>query len=187
MSKEKSAGICPDAKIKALIATAGTDEARALSEAAVLLGNYPGDSRLHFLKGSLLAGQGDYGAARDAMRQAVEVSPGFVLARFQLGFLELTCGEPILAQETWGPLHSLPARHFLRLFVEGLCHLIRDEFDETIRRLEDGIAGNQENPPMNRDMQLIIDALRKGPAKNGGAASPVGLLLQQASLKSRRH
>jgi hypothetical protein len=106
-----------------------------------------------------------------------------------LGFLLLTSGEPHAAQEAWGPLHSLPADNYLHLFVVGLCHLIRDEFDDTIRSLQDGIARNQENLPMNRDMQLIIDEVRgKISRKDGDAAtSSVGFLLQQAALKSTRH
>jgi hypothetical protein len=70
-----------------------------------------------------------------------------------------------------------------------LCHLIRDEFDATIRSLEDGIARNRENLPLNRDMQLIIDEIRKKPRKRdeGGAVSSVGLLLQQALLKPQKH
>jgi hypothetical protein len=137
-----------------------------------------------------LAGRGNYRAAWAAMRRAVDLAPDYVIARFQLGLLELTSGEPIAAQETWGPLHGLPRDNFVRLFVEGLCHLIRDEFAGAVRCLQDGIALNGENAPMNRDMQLVIDEIhfKQANGKTGEpAVSSVDLLLQQAAFKSRKH
>jgi len=125
-----------------------------------MLDEYPRDARLHFLKGSLLAGEQDYAGARVSMRQAVDLAPDYHVARFQLGFLLLTSGEPHAAQEAWGPLHSLPADNYLHIFVQGLCHLIKDDFAETVRLLQDGIVRNKENPAMNRDMQMIIDEAR---------------------------
>jgi tetratricopeptide (TPR) repeat protein len=159
-----------------------------MEQLEALLTAYPQDARLHFMKGSLLAGSEDYAAARVSMRRAVDLAPDFAVARFQLGFLLLTSGEPYPAQEAWGPLHALPKNHYLRLFVDGLCHLIRDEFEDTIRMLEAGIAGNSENLPMNRDMQLIINEVRsKLGASQDTATSSVDQLLQQAAFKGTRH
>ncbi len=189
MPDGKKKRLCSDERLKALVDASRADESRGLRLLDELLSGYPSDPRLLFFKGSLLAGAHDYGAARIAMRQAVDAAPDYAIARFQLGFLELTSGEPIAAQESWGPLHSLPADHFLRLFVTGLCHLIRDEFADTIRCLEDGISRNRENLPLNRDMQLIIDEIRTKPRQERGdaAVSSVGLLLQQASFNPRKH
>src|SRR5882672_7072143 len=182
--------LCPQDKLSALMAAIGSDETRGRRELDTLLRAYPSDARLHFLKGSLLAGRQDYAAARAAMRHAVDLAPDYAVARFQLGFLLLTSGEPYLAQEAWGPLHALPADHYLRLFVEGLTRLIRDEFADTIRLLQEGIKRNRENQPMNRDMQLIIDEVRgKMSAQAMGEApvSSVDMLLQQAALKATKH
>ena len=181
---------CPQDKLSSLMAVFGSDETRAMRELDTLLGAYPRDARLHFLKGSLLAGRQDYAAARTAMRHAVDLAPDYAVARFQLGFLLLTSGEPYPAQEAWGPLHALPADHYLRIFVDGLTHLIRDEFADAIRLLQEGIKRNRENLPMNRDMQLIIDEVRgKMSAQASGEApvSSVDMLLQQAALKSTKH
>jgi tetratricopeptide (TPR) repeat protein len=188
MTNTEAHGLCPADKLQALIVQGDAgDGARRLDD---LIAAYPGDARLQFLKGSQLAGRGDYRAARAAMRRAIDIAPDYVVARFQLGLLELSSGEPIAAQETWGPLHGLPRENFVRLFVEGLCHLIRDDFADAVRYLQDGIALNRENAPMNRDMQLVIDEIRLK-QKNGQAGEPaassVDLLLQQAALKSRKH
>jgi tetratricopeptide (TPR) repeat protein len=155
-----------------------------------LLKTYSTDSRLWFLKGSLLAGQGEYAPARAAMRKALDLSPHFSIARFQLGLLQLTSGEPIAAQETWGPLHGLPKTHFLRLFVEGMGHLIRDEFADAVMSIEKGIGNNSENLPLNHDMQLVVDAIRKmmgGDRPTDRGQSSVDMILQQAALKTRLH
>lgn len=183
-----NSALCPDDRIGDLLGAMNSDPEAGMRKLDQLLSGYPEDPRLHFLKGSMLAGREDYEGAKIEMRRAVDIAPDFAVARFQLGFLLLTSGQPYPAQEAWGPLYALPSEHFLRHFVNGLCHLIRDEFDETIRDLEKGIAANRENEPMNRDMQLIIDEVRaKLQDPRGGAVSSVDLLLQQAALKGTRH
>jgi tetratricopeptide (TPR) repeat protein len=177
--------LAPNDTMNALLQRVGKDVRKGMKELDGLLVDFPDDPRLHFLKGSLLAGREDYVGARVAMRRAVDLAPNFAVARFQLGFLLLTSGEPIAAQETWGPLHGLPADNHIRLFVEGLCHLIRDEFDDAIHALQEGIARNQENAPMNRDMQLIIDDIREKGLKSEGAMSSVDFLLQQSALRRK--
>ena len=180
--------LCPNDRVASLIALVQKDQKRGIRELDMLLSEFPSDARLHFLKGSLLAGQEDYAAARTFMRGAVDLAPNYTVARFQLGFLLLTSGEPHAAEEAWGPLHSLPKDNYFNLFVRGLCHLIRDEFDDTIRLLREGMAQNRDNAPMNADMQLILEEVeRKMSGKGGAAVSSVDLLLQQARLKSTRH
>lgn len=180
--------LCTDGEIAAVIDAYKRNPSKGLRELEQSLAAYPADPRLHFLKGSWLAGQEDYAAARRSMRHAIDLAPNYSVARFQLGLLELTSGEAIAAQETWGPLHALPKGNYLRLFVTGLCHLIRDEFADAARHLEEGISLNHENEPMNHDMRMIVDEIRRkrgSRGKDGEAVSSVGLLLQQAALKSR--
>ncbi|HWA90264.1 MAG TPA: hypothetical protein VG889_09535 [Rhizomicrobium sp.] len=184
----KQPALCPPDRLGAVVAMMGSDENAALRSLDETLRAFPGDARLHFLKGSLLAGRQDYAAARLEMRRAVDLAPDYGIARFQLGFLLLTSGEPYPAQEAWGPLHALPEGHYLRLFVEGLTALIQDRFDDTIRLLEEGMARNSEIEPMNRDMQLIIEEIRRRPPPGARDAAPssVDLLLQQAAIKANR-
>jgi tetratricopeptide (TPR) repeat protein len=179
---------CPDARMSVLMASVGADTRRGMRDLEAMLQEYPQDARLHFLKGSLLAGEQDYSDARVSMRHAVDLAPNFHVARFQLGFLLLTSGESLAAQEAWGPLHALPDDNYLHLFVRGLSHLIRDEFGETIKLLQTGIARNTENPAMNRDMELILEKIRNQPdpgKRDDARTSSVDFLLQQAALKPR--
>ncbi|WP_235524094.1 tetratricopeptide repeat protein [Sphingomonas sp. Leaf33] len=155
-----------------LIATAEAGTGDELAFAERLIAAYPDDARLHFLRGSFLAGSGRPIEAHASLSLAVQLAPDFHLARFQLGFFELTSAEPARALATWEPLGALPEDHYLSHFVAGLTHLIHDRFPETIRELEVGISANGENPPLNRDMALIIEQCG-GLAPPPAAAEPV--------------
>lgn len=117
---------------------------------------YPDDARLHFLKGSTYAGSGRLIEAHAALTRAVDLSPDFHIARFQLGFFQLTSGESDNALKTWARLDGLPKDNYLRVFVIGLRHLIRDELEECLAELQRGMSLNEDNLPLNNDMQLII-------------------------------
>lgn len=173
---------CDEALIGALLERAGKSETDGLNEADRLIDRFPEDARLHFLRGSLLAAAGRAIEAHAALSRAVALAPDFALARFQLGFFELTSAEPDRALATLLPLDALPEGHYLRLFVAGLRHLIRDEFPATIAALGAGIAANAENPPLNRDMQLLIDRCREveqGSAAPASEVSATSMLLGQ--------
>lgn len=180
------AALCGEDEMAALIASVQASDGDDLVSADRLLARFPDDPRLHFLRGSLLASIGRPIEARAALKQAVELAPDFAIARFQLGFFQLTSGEALDALESWGPLTLLPEDHYLRLFVAGLTFLVRDEFAETIANLQAGIAANDENPALNRDMQLIIDQVgvlmnRQGRSEDAGdgSISATSLLLGQ--------
>ncbi len=84
----------------------------------------------------------------------MELAPDYTLARYQLGFFELTSGEADRALSTWGPPLQPPNENYLRRFVEGLTHLIRDEFGPAIEQFEAGMSLNTDNAPMNNDIDL---------------------------------
>ena len=159
---------CPDAELQSVVAMSRADALRGIGQTETLLAHYADDARLQFLYGSLLAGALRYDEAVTAMIRAIGIEPGFVLARFQLGFLQLTCARPEAATQTWLPLLLLPEDDPFKLFALGLGHLIRDEFEATIGRLEAGMARNDAHPLVNNDMQLIVDEVRKLVARNAG-------------------
>jgi len=147
--------LCDDARLQELIDAAGTCDGLP-GQFEELLTAFPEDPRLYFLKGSILAGDGQLIEAHQALTRAVEIAPDYEIARFQLGFFQLTSGESNNALKTWARLDMLPDSHYLKFFVIGLRHLIRDEFPECIQSLEDGIAANEETLPLNDDMRLLI-------------------------------
>lgn len=174
--------MCPDDELQDLMAAMQSDDRDEMAKADRLIATYRDDARLHFLRGSMLAGIGRPIEALSSLRRAVELAPDFAIARYQLGFFQLTSGEAADALSTWGPIALLPAGHYLRFFVGGLTHLIRDEFDDTIARLEEGIAANDENPALNGDIQLIIDQVRA--VQQANRASATGAADQDESSAS---
>ncbi|MFM2410187.1 MAG: hypothetical protein RL481_1015 [Pseudomonadota bacterium] len=182
--------LCPDDQMTGLLAKVQADDQTGLAAIDQTLVQYPSDPRLHFLKGSVLAGIQRYEEGRLAMRQAIEIAPGFELARFQLGFLEFTSGMANEAFQTWTPFDTLPETAPFRLFATGLVYLAQDEFTECDRLLRQGIELNQEHPLINGDMQLILNEIapRLDAAHEPGIAEPASAsaahqLLQQFELK----
>lgn len=180
---------CPDDILSRAIAAARADELGGLISVTNLVGDYPSDSRLRFLQGSLLAGLQRYDDARVAMAKAVAIAPDYAIARFQLGLLELTSGDAAAAQATWRRLDALPSDDPLRVFKQGLIHLIRDEFQAAVERLKEGIALNTENPLLNQDMQLVIERLGAEASAQSDAEpiSAAHLLLQRYSDDTTKH
>ncbi|MBC7768238.1 MAG: hypothetical protein H7124_05575 [Phycisphaerales bacterium] len=173
--------------LEALARDVAAAPAGQISRIDALLLAFPDDARLHFLRGSILIGEGRPIEAHQSLSRAVALAPDFAIARFQLGFFQLTSGEAENALETWGRLDRLPDGHYLRKFVDGLRCLIRDDFKGAIEALREGIPLNQENPPLNRDMQLIIDQclplLNGGEREDSDTVSETAFILRQFSAR----
>lgn len=185
MTPDKTNTLYPQTDMEALIqALSGGDDVEPIDAA---LRACPADPRLHFLRGSVLAGSRLYPEARAAMTRAVELAPDYLIARFQLGFLEFTSGDADAAAQTWGPLQALPADHPLRQFAEGLMRLPADDIDGAVTALRQGIEVNEENPALNRDMQLLIEELLKtqNPSPDDEPTSETQLLLRQLGSGAR--
>lgn len=148
---------CDDRELRNVLQAVQAQAPNAIEQIEALLGNCPQDPRLHFLRGSVLIGLGRHIEAHGALSQAVALAPDYDIARFQLGFFELTSGEAGNALQTWKALDRLPETDPLPKFVHGLTALIHDDFEACIQLLREGIALNAENEPLNRDMELVID------------------------------
>lgn len=146
------------------------DRAIALLKQAV--DEAPADARCQYLLGAEYAQIGMYERAITQMQKAVDLDPELHAARFQLGLLQLTSRNVDAAQQTWMPLDMLGPRHAYALFKAGLLHLARDEFAEAVRCLQDGLAANDFNAPLNTDMQRMLDAVLPLAAQKPGEAKP---------------
>src|SRR5262245_3098365 len=114
------ADLCSDEDLLKATDAANRDTGQGLRNVEALQRAHPGDPRLHFLRGSLLAALQRYADAEGPMRRAIEIAPGFHIARFQLGLLLLSSGAPGPAAEVWAPLSGLEPLEPLRMFAEGL-------------------------------------------------------------------
>jgi hypothetical protein len=184
--------LCSEETLAPIFALAGKEPEAAIAAIDAALINFPDDYRLHFLKGSLFVGLKRFVGAHYAMAKAVALAPDFHIARFQLGFFELTSGEPEAAKETWRPIiDALEESHWIRLFVKGLHHLADDRFAECVHSLQTGIAKNTENLPLNTDMALIIarceQILTNGGAEKSEAQGDLSATSFLLASRTRRH
>lgn len=183
-----SAELCPPAVLSEALEALSQSSSTGVQRIAGLLSSYGGDARLHFLLGSLLAGERRYGEAREAMATAVELAPGFAVARFQLGLLLLSSGDATAATAMLQPLLGGPG--YLSQFAAGLDHLMQDRFAEAAAALQGGIAQNDENAPMNQDMRLLAAEIARavqGRRPAEGDVSSTQIMLQFHSAKSSLH
>lgn len=183
--------LCGDEDMAGLVAALQRSDVNDLAEVDRLVARFPEDPRLHFIRGSILAGKQQHSDAHASLSRAVELAPEFHIARYQLGFFELTSGEVDQALSTWGPLQRLPADFYLRKFVDGLIRLVRDEFDEALALMREGIALNRENEPLNNDIRLLMRECEKLPrgdvSGEPGDQSATSIILGQFGRKPTQH
>jgi len=134
----------------------GADLESALRVLGEALQSHPQDARLLLLMAGQYASGQDYDRAEALYIATLHQTPDFAIARFQLGLLQFTSGRPIAALATWAPLEALPERHALRLFVQAFNSLTQNQFDEACQFLREGMVANTENPPLNKDMDLLL-------------------------------
>jgi tetratricopeptide (TPR) repeat protein len=122
----------------------------------------PGNAELRYLLGAELAHHREYPEAVVQMRTALDIDPKLHFARLQLGLLYLTMSQPDDSLAIWAPLEELEETAALKAFKRGLEALIRDDFSRCIGYLQQGIALNKQNAPLNHDMSQLIEKVRDG-------------------------
>lgn len=127
-----------------------------LSQLQAAVRNDPLNAELRYLLGAELAEGKQYEQAVVELATAVRLKPVLHTARFQLGLLHLTLARPTECLDVWQPLDAAEGEPCLKLFKHGMEALIRDDFQQCIDLLKRGIELNTTNPPLNRDMTLVI-------------------------------
>ena len=124
------------------------------------------NARVHYMLGAMHAEIGMYEQAVEDMEKAVNLDPDMEPAHFQLGLLYMTSGDLIRAEQTWSALDKYGESNYFFLFKRGILHLSRNEFTECITDLQNGIALNKVNEPLNNDMKMLIEQAEKAIAGN---------------------
>jgi hypothetical protein len=88
---------------------AGGDAGETLSQLDAVIVRHPYDARLYLLRGSMLASVEAGDRARDDFTRATVLAPGLDEARFMLGQLEYTSGNPLEAYAIWAPFRVTDA------------------------------------------------------------------------------
>ena len=159
---------------RALDALKRSDAGHALAYLKEAAGRPDASVQALFMLGSEYAQIGLVQEAKAQMARAVALGPDFPLARFQLGMLHVTSGEPEIATQVWAPLAGLGELHphaYLMAFHRGMRHLVDDEFDAAVRALGEGLALNRVNEALNADMRRVIDAIEHLPGRQAASTS----------------
>lgn len=152
-------------------ASAADDSASAIGYLKEAVSRVDATARAHYLLGAEYAQVRLYQRAVEEMQSALALDPALSIARLQLGLLWLGNGDPERATTVLEPLAGLPEGDALRQFGAGLCFLIRDQIDDAVALIEQGIALNHDNPPLNVDMRQILDELAR--VRDGEARAAV--------------
>jgi len=146
-----------------------------------------GTAVAHYMLGAEYAQIKLYDRAVGEMEAALALDPALAIARLQLGLLWLTSGVGERAEQVFGPLAELPESDPLRHFGAGLCALIKDQFDDALRQLGDGIALNSTNAPLNGDMQRLIDEIVRVRAEGQAAVVAPAAEPAKAAAEDSQH
>jgi tetratricopeptide (TPR) repeat protein len=171
-----------------------TYQARKGEEAIPLLDmaarEHPADPRPLLLLAAEFVHAQQRDQAEAAYLVALQRAPGFAIARFQLGLLLLTSGRPAAAFATWAPLEQLDEKEPLRLFKRGLEAMAQDQFERARQLLVEGMALNEVNPALNRDMQKVLDRIAElgaGGQKPASAKAPAQAKQGEAAAQGDAH
>jgi len=132
---------------------------QVLKEAAQ---RYPDDAPLAYRLGTEYAHVELFEPAIAHMSHAIACEPDLHTARFHLGLLQAMRGDYADALASWAPLDRLGEAHALRLFKQAFEILAEDRFEPARKLLERGLAAKGSSPPIDREMQRLLNSLPPG-------------------------
>ncbi len=156
----------------ALNASAANESASAIAYWKEAVSRADASAQAHYLLGAEYAQIQMYERAIDEMEAAVALDPSLSVARLQLAMLLLGANQAARADEVLTVLEQLDNGNPLHHFGAGLRHLIAERMAEALHSLGQGVALNHVNPPLNHDMQRIMQQIELGQAGGTAATAP---------------
>lgn len=143
----------------AISASAQGDSSTALALFSQAASEQPNSGVPHLLMGAEHAKLGEIDRAEAGFANALLLEPGLLIARYQLGLLQLSSARAAIALVTWQPLLQLDDSNPLPHFVRGFEALAHDQFDEASRCFEAGLARNVDNAPLSNDIRKVLEKI----------------------------
>lgn len=112
---------------------------------------------------------GLYERACTGMRDVLALAPDMVVARFQLGLLNLQLERPEEARQAFSVLAKGATEEDLRAFANAYLHLLDDQLPQAATLLQQGLD-HCNNPALKADMLRVLSSL--APESVGAASSP---------------
>lgn len=132
----------------------------------------PRNAKVRFLLGAEHAQIGLLDRAQEELSAALDIDPGLVPARFQLGLLHLVQARVAEASAAWKPLEALPESDPYLHFKRALEYLVVDDFARCEETMSRGMQLNTANAPLNVDMQRVLDEIKTRTGQAAAAAKP---------------
>ncbi|WP_112076650.1 hypothetical protein [Herbaspirillum rubrisubalbicans] len=142
---------------------------------------HPADARPLLLLAAHYAQHQSFDRAEACYIEALHRAPELAIARFQLGLLQFSCARPVTALATFAPLALLPDTHPLHLFKKAFECLANDRLQEASSWLQQGIASNHDNAPLNDDMGKLVRQIEAQLSAAASAAMPVNATQAETS------
>jgi tetratricopeptide (TPR) repeat protein len=143
----------------ALNASRADDSATAIACLKEAVSRPDASGIAHYVLGAEYAQIGMYERAAGEMEAALALEPALSIARLQLGLLWLGAGAGDRAEAVLAALDELASGDPLRLFGQGLRHLVADQLADARACLLEGMSRNAANAALNGDMRKIVDQL----------------------------
>lgn len=154
----------------AMNASTAVDSGSAIAYLKEAVARADATGAAHYLLGAEYAQIGMYERAVSEMESALALDPALATARLQLGLLWIGAGAVERAAMVLAPLAELAPDDALRHFGAGLCLLIDNQLDQAVVRIEQGMAHNTSNAPLDQDMRKILNGIAKVRAGAGAPA-----------------
>lgn len=139
----------------------------------------------HFLMAAEYMEIGALQEAEASYAHTLLLAPEFAIARFQFGLMLLSSSRLELALLTWEPLLKLESEEPLRIFAEAFAYLVANDLEKAEQFFQRGIENNKENIPLNRDMNRILDNVRKAKGETPAMQSVEGNMAEPALETSK--
>ena len=147
-----------------LHASSAGDSASALNLLKLATQRDTGHAQAAWLLGAEYAQLGMMDRARTALEHAVQTAPALAGARFQLGLLHLTSGNPETARQVWARLDEESEGNPYRLFKSGMLLLAESAFDAALETLARCAASPAIDAALKRDVEMVMTQIRsRGP------------------------
>jgi tetratricopeptide (TPR) repeat protein len=165
--------VADESTIQNILRKLGGPDEEVLRLIKAATSRYPGDARLPFLRGSVLAQAQRHDEAREHLASSVRLAPALYPAWFMLGLLDIGTGNLAQARHAWQPLSELGPDNALVLFARGLLLLAEDDFEGAASSFQDGLARNGAYPEITRYIEGILIRLGSRNAPGAGEAMPI--------------
>jgi Flp pilus assembly protein TadD len=143
----------------------------------------PESAEVNFMLGAIYADLGMFDRAEVSLKEAIAYKADFEAAQFQLGLLYIVNSQIDNASSAWEALDSKGEENPYYLFKCGLLKLANDEFDKSIEYISKGLENNNDNAPLNNNMNRILnDILSTQQQESNNNAIPQNA--RQAQLKA---